>query len=136
MGQLTYTLRATLQDLTQSDARLYRGLQQEPGDSKPASNKPAALLDGDAPASWEELERLSVAALWSLCKGRGIKGLRNGSKPKQVDALLSHPDGPPLRSALPVKATKGSRGGATGGLNAAWRPRSYRCCPAAARFGS
>ena len=32
----------------------------------------------------------------------------------RLDALLSHPDGPPLRSALPVKATKGSKGGATG----------------------
>jgi hypothetical protein len=119
MGQLTDTLRATLRDLAQSDARLYRGLQQELGDIKPASNQPAALLDGDAPASREELERLSVAALWSLCKGRGIKGLSNGPKPKQVDALLSHPDGPPLRSALPVKATKGSKGGATSGKNAA-----------------
>ena len=27
-----------------------------------------------------------------------------------MDALLSHPDGPPLRSALPSKATKGARG--------------------------
>jgi hypothetical protein len=115
MGQLTDTLRATLRDLAQSDARLYRGLQEELGDIKPASNQPAALLAGDAPASREELERLSVAALWSLCKGRGIKGLSKGPVPKQVDALLSHPDGPPLRSTLPVKATKGSKGGATGG---------------------
>jgi len=112
MGQLTDTLRATLRDLAQSDARLYRGLQEELGDIKPASNQPAALLAGDAPASREELERLSVAALWSLCKGRGIKGLSKGPAAKQVDALLSHPDGPPLRSALPSKATKG---GATGG---------------------
>jgi hypothetical protein len=39
--------------------------------------------------------------------------------PKQVDALLSHPDGPPLRSTLPIKATKGSKGGAPGGKGAA-----------------
>jgi hypothetical protein len=109
MGQLTDTLRATLRDLAQSDARLYRGLQEELGDIKPASNQPAALLAGDAPASREELERLSVAALWSLCKARGIKGLSKGPAAKQVDALLSHPDGPPLRSALPTKATKGSK---------------------------
>jgi hypothetical protein len=115
MGQLTDTLRATLRDLAQSDARLYRGLQQELGETSPPSNAPAALLDGDPPASREELERLSVATLWSLCKGRGIKGLSSGPKPKQIDALLSHPDGPPLRSALPVKATKGNKGGATGG---------------------
>jgi hypothetical protein len=107
MGQLTDTLRATLRDLAQSDARLYRGLQQELGETAPPSNAPAALLDGDPPASREELERLSVATLWSLCKGRGIKGLSSGPKPKQIDALLSHPDGPPLRSALPVKARQG-----------------------------
>jgi hypothetical protein len=111
MGQLTDTLRATLRDLAQSDARQYRGLQQELGEPSPTTNAPAALLDGEPPASREELERLSVATLWSLCKVRGIKGLSSGPKPKQIDALLSHPDGPPLRSALPVKATKG---GATG----------------------
>jgi hypothetical protein len=115
MGQLTDTLRATLRDLAQSDARLYRGLQQELGEPAPPTNAPAALLDGDPPASREELERLSVATLWSLCKGRGIKGLSSGPKPKQIDALLSHPEGPPLRSALPVKATKGNKGGTTGG---------------------
>ena len=118
MGQLTDTLRATLRDLAQSDARLYRGLQQELGDTGPVSNQPAALLVGDAPASREELERLSVAALWSLCKGRGIKGLSKGPAAKQVDALLSHPDGPPLRSALPSKATKGSKSTAGSGKTA------------------
>ena len=35
--------------------------------------------------------------------------------PKQVNALLSHPDGPPPPSALPIKASKGSKGGATSG---------------------
>jgi hypothetical protein len=119
MGQLTDTLRATLRDLAQSDARLYRGLQQGLSDATPATNPPAALLEGDAPASREELESLSVAALWSLCKTRGIKGLSKGPVPKQVDALLSHPDGPPLRSTLPIKATKGSKGGAPGGKGAA-----------------
>jgi hypothetical protein len=119
MGQLTDTLRATLRDLAQSDARLYRGLQQELGEPAPPTNAPAALLDGDPPASREELERLSVATLWSLCKGRGIKGLSSGPKPKQIDALLSHPDGPPLRSALPARATKGNKGVATGGRGTA-----------------
>jgi hypothetical protein len=33
MGQLTDTLRATLRDLAQSDARLYRGLQEELADT-------------------------------------------------------------------------------------------------------
>jgi hypothetical protein len=112
MGQLTDTLRATLRDLAQSDARLYRGLQQELGEPAPPANAPAAVLEGDAPASREELERLSIKVLWELCKQRGITGLSKGPVPKQVDALLSHPDGPPLRSSLPVKATKA---GATGG---------------------
>ena len=116
MGQLTDTLRATLRDLAQSDARLYRGLQEELGDTRPATSPAAALLEGDAPASREELERLSVNVLWELCKQRGIKGLSKGPVPKQVDALLSHPDGPPLRSTLPIKATKG---GAPGGKGAA-----------------
>jgi hypothetical protein len=109
MGQLTDTLRATLRDLAQSDARLYRGLQEELGGNNPATKPPAALLEGDAPASREELEGLSMAALWSLCKGKGIKGLSNGLKPKQIDALLSHPDGPPLRNSLPLKGTKGTK---------------------------
>ncbi len=111
MGQLTDTLRATMRDLAQPDARFYRGLQQELGDPIP----PAELLEGNAHASREELERLSMAALWSLCKARGIKGLSKGPVPKKVEALLSHPEGPTLRSALPLKATKGSKGGATGG---------------------
>ena len=118
MGQLTDTLRATLRDLAQSDARLYRGLQEELGDIKPASNPPAALLASDAPASREELERLSIKVLWELCKGRGIKGLSKGPAAKQVDALLSHPDGPPLRNALPSKATKGSKSTAGSGKTA------------------
>ena len=119
MGQLTDTLRATLRDLAQSDARLYRGLQEELGDTRPATEPAAALFEGDAPASREELERLSIKVLWELCKQRGITGLSKGPVPKQVDALLSHPDGPPLRSTLPIKATKGSKGGAPGGKGTA-----------------
>jgi len=119
MGQLTDTLRATLRDLAQSDARLYRGLQEELADTRPASNQPAVLLAGDARASREELERLSIKVLWELCKQRGLTGLSKGPVPKQVDALLSHPDGPPLRSTLPIQATKGSKGGAPGGKGTA-----------------
>jgi hypothetical protein len=44
MGQLTDTLRATLRDLAQSDARLYRGLQEELGDTRPATSPVAELL--------------------------------------------------------------------------------------------
>ena len=121
MGQLTDTLRATLRDLAQSDARLYRGLQEELGDSTPPTSPLAAPLKGEAPASREELEALSAAALWSLCKARGIKGLSRGPVSKQVEALLIHPSGPPPRSALPRKATKGSqraKSAASGGMAA------------------
>lgn len=119
MGQITDSLRATLRELAQSDARLYRGLQEELGDTPQATSQPPAVLEGDAPASREDLEGLSIAALWTLCKARGIKGLSKGPVEKQVDALLSHPDGPPLRSALPVKAAKGGR--ASGKLAASGR---------------
>ncbi len=119
MGQITDSLRATLRELAQSDARLYRGLQEELGDTPQATSKPPPVLEGDAPASREDLEGLSIAALWTLCKARGIKGLSKGPVEKQVDALLSHPDGPPLRSALPVKAAKGGR--ASGKLAASGR---------------
>jgi hypothetical protein len=118
MRELADTLRATVRELAQADARLYRGLAEELGDSSPTSYEPSGLLEGNAPASREELEALPVAALWSLCKARGIKGLSNGHKPKQVEALLSHPDGPPLRSALPSKATKGSKSTACAGKTA------------------
>lgn len=109
MGQITDSLKATLRELAQSDARLYRGLQEELGDTPPATSQPAPVLEGDGPASREELEGLSIAALWTLCKARGIKGLSKGPVEKQVEALLSHPAGPPLRSALPVKAAKGGK---------------------------
>jgi hypothetical protein len=84
-------------------------LQEELGDIKPASNQPAALLAGDVPANRDELERLSIKVLWELCKQRGITGLSKGPAAKQVDALLSHPNGPPPRSALPSKASKGGK---------------------------
>lgn len=105
--------------MAQSDARLYRGLQEKLGDTPQATRQPPPVLEGDAPASREELEGLPIAALWTICKARGIKGLSSGPKLQQVDALLSHPDGPPLRSALPIKAAKGSR--ANGRLAASGR---------------
>ena len=115
MGQLTDTLRATLRDLAQSDARLYRGLQQELGEPSAPSNAPAALLDGDPPASREELKDQTKDLLLGFCKQRAIPRLGGKNKDQLIDLLLSHPDGPPLRSALPVKASKGSKAAATGG---------------------
>jgi len=106
MGQIADTLRATLRDLAQSDGRLYRGLEEELTDSTPKPTESVALLEGDVPASRQELEALSIKALWDLCKARGLKGLSSGPKSRQVDALLSHPDGPPPRGSLPVKAQR------------------------------
>lgn len=115
MGQLTDTLRATLRDLAQSDARLYRGLQQELGDTGSSSSPPSALLEGDAPASREELKDQSKDLLLRFCKQRAIPRLSSKNKDQLIELLLSHPDGPPLRSALPVKATKGNKSGAGAG---------------------
>lgn len=119
MGQLTDTLKATLRDLAQSDARLYRGLQQELGDTSPASSPPSALLEGDAPASRQELKAQTRDLLLSLCKQRAIPRLSGKNKDQLIELLFSHPDGPPLRSALPVKATKGSKGRTTTAQTAA-----------------
>lgn len=116
MGQIADTLRATLRDLAQSDGRLYRGLQQELADPTPVRSGPGELLEGAELASREDLEGLSIKALWELCKARGIKGLSSGPKPRQVNALLTHPDGPPLRRSLPGKPLKGKA--AAGSLTA------------------
>ncbi|MEB3264452.1 MAG: hypothetical protein VKJ66_08795 [Synechococcus sp.] len=131
MGQLTDSLRATLRELAQSDARLYRGLQEELGDGPAAVRQPPSLPAGEARASREELEALSGKALWELCKQRGIKGLSRGPSEKQVDALLNHPDGPPLRSALPSKPSRGGSAGrrvpaASPSSNADWLPLEQR----------
>lgn len=112
VGQIADTLRATLRDLAQSDARLYRGLQEELSESTPS--QPSALLEGEEWASREDLEGLSVKVLWGLCKERGIKELSSGPKPQQIEALLHHPGGPPLRSALPLKASKGVKASGSG----------------------
>ena len=115
MGEIADTLRTTLWGLAQADARLYRGLAEELGDTRAATSPPAALLEGDAPASREELKDQSKDLLLRFCKQRAIPRLSSKNKDQLIELLLSHPDGPPLRSALPLKATKGSKGGATTG---------------------
>jgi hypothetical protein len=49
MGAITDTLRATLRELAQADARLYRGLADELGASAPAL--PAATTQADLAAA-------------------------------------------------------------------------------------
>jgi len=111
MGQIADSLKATLRELAQSDARLYRGLEQELRDvpAEPAVAPTLIEPAAEARASRGDLEALSIKALWGLCKQRGIKRLSSGPKEKQVEALLTHPDGPPLRSALPLKAGRGGK---------------------------
>jgi hypothetical protein len=119
MGQIADSLRATLRELAQSDARLYRGLQQELSTETSLPRQTNPMLLGEARATREDLEGLSIKVLWTLCKARGLTGLSKGPQEAQVEALLGHPEGPPLRSALPVKVTKGSKGGVTGDKAAA-----------------
>lgn len=109
MGEIADTLRSTLRELAQADARLYRGLAEELGEPRAATSPSAALLEGDAPASREELKDQSKDLLLRFCKQRAIPRLSSKTKDQLIELLLSHPDGPPLRSALPVKATKGSK---------------------------
>lgn len=119
MGEIADTLRATLRELAQADARLYRGLAEELGDTSAATSEPAALLAGDAPASREELKDQSKDLLLRFCKQRAIPRLSSKTKDQLIELLLSHQDGPPLRSALPAKAIKGSKSGAAAGKLAA-----------------
>jgi hypothetical protein len=109
MGEIADTLRSTLRELAQADARLYRGLAEELGEPRAATSPTSALLEGDAPASREELKDQSKDLLLMFCKQRAIPRLSSKNKDQLIELLLSHPDGPPLRSALPVKATKGSK---------------------------
>ena len=109
MGRITDSLRATMRELAQSDARLYRGLREELGDASTANGAPSPQLEGDRRASREELERLSVKALWELCSQRGLKGLSRGPKPRQIDALLGHPEGPPLTATCPSRPPAAGR---------------------------
>lgn len=116
MGEIADALRATLRQLSQSDARLYRSLAEEGEPTSRASQPepPSLALEPEAAASREELENLSGAVLWDLCKAKGIKGLSKGPRQAQVEALLHHPAGPPLRSALPPKRAKGQQAATTG----------------------
>lgn len=115
MGEIADTLRSTLRELAQADARLYRGLAEELGEPRAATSPTSALLEGDAPASREELKGQSKDLLLRFCKQRAIPRLSSKTKDQLIELLLSHPDGPPLRSALPVKATKGGKSGAGAG---------------------
>jgi hypothetical protein len=64
MGEIADTLRSTLQQLGQADARLYRGLAEELGDGATTVEEPRALIqpEGGAPATEAQLLALKDEA--------------------------------------------------------------------------
>ena len=121
MGEIADTLRSTLRQLAQADARLYRGLAEELGDGDTAVEEPRALIQpkGGAPATEVQLLALKNDALQELCAQRGIKVAKRPKKDLMVGLLLADPNGPPPLSLLPPPKTKtpsgGKATGATGG---------------------
>ncbi len=121
MGEIADTLRSTLRQLAQADARLYRGLAEELGDGDTAAEEPRALIQpkGGAPATEDQLLALKNDALQELCAQRGIKVAKRPKKDLMVGLLLADPNGPPPLSLLPPPKTKAPSGGkatgATGG---------------------
>ena len=120
MGEIADTLRSTLQQLAQADARLYRGLAEELGDGATAVEEPRALIqpEGGAPATEAELRALKNDTLQELCAQRGIKVAKRAKKDVMVGLLLADPNGPPPQSLLPPPKPKPPSGGkGTGGTS-------------------
>ena len=118
MGEIADTLRSTLRQLAQADARLYRGLAEELGDGTTTVEEPRALIqpEGGAPATEAQLLALKGEVLQELCAQRGIKVTRRARKDVMVGLLLADPNGPPPQSLLPPpKTTPLSGGKSTGG---------------------
>lgn len=120
MGEIADTLRSTLQQLAQADARLYRGLAEELGDGATTTEEPRALIqpEGGAPATEAELRALKNDTLQELCAQRGIKVAKRAKKDVMVGLLLADPNGPPPQSLLPPPKPKPPSGGkGTGGTS-------------------
>ena len=121
MGEIADTLRSTLRQLAQADARLYRGLAEELGDGATAVEEPRALIqpEGGPPATEAQLLALKGDVLQELCAQRGIKVAKRARKDVMVGLLLADPNSPPPLSLLPPPKTKASSDrkgtGATGG---------------------
>ena len=118
MGEIADTLRSTLRQLAQADARLYRGLAEELGDGGTTVEEPRALIqqEGGAPATEAQLLALKNDALQELCAQRGIKVPKRPRKDLMVGLLLADPNGPPPLSLLPLpKTNPTSSGKGTGG---------------------
>ncbi len=118
MGEIADTLRSTLQQLAQADARLYRGLAEELGDSATTVEEPRALIqpEGGTPATEAQLLALKGGVLQEICAQRGIKVAKRARKDVMVGLLLADPNGPPPLSLLPPTQAKPTAGGkGTGG---------------------
>jgi hypothetical protein len=113
MGEIADTLRSTLRELAQADARLYRGLAEELGDGATAVEEPRALIqpEGGVPATEAQLMALKGDVLQELCAQRGIKVAKRARKDVMVGLLLADPNGPPPLSLLPPPKTKAASGG-------------------------
>ncbi len=126
MGEIADTLRSTLRQPAQADARLYRGLAEELGDGGTTVEEPRALIqpEGGAPATEAHLLALKNDALQELCAQRGIKVAKRPRKDVMVGLLLADPNGPPPLSLLPPVKTKPITGGKTTGSKA--RPAEFQ----------
>ena len=121
MGEIADTLRSTLRELAQADARLYRGLAEELGDGATTVEEPRALIqpEGGAPATEAQLLALKNDALQELCAQRGIKVPKRPRKDLMVGLLLADPNGPPPLSLLPLPRPKPPQVGRARGQRAA-----------------
>jgi len=128
MGEIADTLRSTLRQLAQADARLYRGLAEELGDGATSVEEPRALIqpEGGAPATEAQLLALKNDALQELCAQRGIKVPNRPRKDLMVGLLLADPNGPPPLSLLPPPKTKAASGGRARGVRGRLAPLSSR----------
>lgn len=130
MGEIADTLRSTLRQLAQADARLYRGLAEELGDGATAVEEPRALIqpEGGVPTTEAQLLALKNDALQELCAQRGIKVPKRPRKDLMVGLLLADPNGPPPLSLLPPPKTKPPQLGRARGQRAA-RPAPLSSIP-------
>jgi hypothetical protein len=92
MGEIADTLRATLRQLAQSDARLYRGLADEVG-------------EGWGSTTEADLLALNNEVLRKLCAQRGIKVAARTKKSVMVGLLLADPKG---RDVAAMETTPGA----------------------------
>jgi hypothetical protein len=94
MGEIADTLRFTMRQHTQADARLHRGLAEELGDGATAAEETRALIQPEAGAAATEAQLLAMknAALQELCAQRGIKAPKRPGKDVMVGMVRADPN--------------------------------------------